>query len=409
MKLLIIMPPHYAMPPTRGGSVERLTEILIRCNEAAPKPWEITVLSRRDERTADSAAYAHTRFVYTDTTRSEPPSNRLECAVRKKFGSVTPVRWDYVRAIKKAVGGEAFDEILLENCFELARPLYKIFGKKQMILHAYGRFFGEEHPDAPRAYRCVRRFLFPSEALRREALAVGVPAKRSSLLHDCVDMSLFDRARYADIRDEKRAKYGLESGDILGIFVGRLTPEKGVLELIKAMGQTTYGKTRLKLLIVGASQYGKELRDEYREELEAAAPEGKIVFVGSVRTASAARFFARADFAVVPSLTEKPAGLPVLEAMASGLPLIVSDADTVGEYTAGLRNAMPDACVTVKRGLGYVTSLAKAIDGMAERLHDDPAFAAEAADAARRCAEDYDSQRYLQLFCENIEERNDTI
>ena len=102
----------------------------------------------------------------------------------------------------------------------------------------------------------------------------------------------------------------------------------------------------------------------------------------------------------MPSVWEEPAGLPVLEAMAIGLPLIVSDSGGIGEYTA--EYAKTDGCVTVKRGLGFVTSIAEAIDRFAERLHSDRGWAGEIAAAARRSASRFDSAGYYFSFLDII-------
>jgi spore coat protein SA len=401
MKLAIVMPPYHPMPPSTGGGVERLCDILIRSNEISNNPLDIIVFSRYDENAAEAAKeFLHTQFVYLDTTKSEPSLNRFERGLRKKLGYHTPVRYDYLRALKKALSDMEFDEILLENCFEFARPIYKLTSIKP-IFHAHNCFFGEEYTDAPKSYSAIKKFIFVSEYLKNAAIKSGVPSDKCSVLYDCVDTGMFDALRYAEIREEKRAKYGLTNDDILAVFVGRLTPEKGVVELVKAIDQSNYSESKLMLLIVGSAHYGEDIRDEYREILERAAPEGKVIFIGSVKPTSTARFLARADFAVVPSIWEEPAGLQVLEAMSIGLPLIVSDSGGIGEYAGEYIKA--GGCEVVKRGLGYVNSLACAIDKIAMRLHSDPEWRLNNAEAARKCALEFDSCRYYEKFIELIE------
>ena len=137
----------------------------------------------------------------------------------------------------------------------------------------------------------------------------------------------------------------------------------------------------MKLLIVGSSEYGADIRDEYREQLESAAPAvdfqnpdeqfaGKVIFIGSVKARSTARFLSRADFAVVPSVADEAGGLPVLEAMACGLPLVISDSGALAEYVGEL--AGTDNCIVVKRGLGYAENLRRAIDKLSDDLHEHP-------------------------------------
>ena len=69
------MPPLHPMPPSPGGGVERLVDILLRANDDASEPLDITVFSRFDERAKAAAeGYRHTKFVWLNTTRSEPLS-----------------------------------------------------------------------------------------------------------------------------------------------------------------------------------------------------------------------------------------------------------------------------------------------------------------------------------------------
>lgn len=393
MKLAVIMPPINPMPPVVGAGLERLIDTFARENERAGDPIEITIFSRVDSRSAELAKeFRHTEFVYLNTTRSEPSSNRLERLLHcRKSGE--NVRFDYLRELKKAFRGREFDEILLANCFEFAKHIAK-FTKKQPILYARG-LFGEK--SFTKEIHYIKRFIFSSEFLKNAAVRAGVPAERSSVVRDSVDLAMFDPVRFKEIRTEKRAKYGLSDDDILLVFVGRLVPDKGVIELVKAVAGSTWNRSKLSLLLVGSAQLGEDVRDEYREMLESAAPEGKIIFIGSVKPTSTARFLARADIAVVPSIWDEPAGLPVLEPMAIGLPIIASDSGALSEYAAGLG----EGCTIVKRGLGYVNSLSKAIDATAARL-DEPGWREKVAAESRKAAEKFSSTVYYKLFSSEI-------
>ncbi|MCI8388856.1 MAG: glycosyltransferase family 4 protein [Clostridiales bacterium] len=390
MKLAIVMPPCHSMPQVTGGRVARQTELLIKDNERSSNPDEITVFSRYDERSqALASEYKHTKFVYLNVDRSEPLSNRIKSAIMGKISSAAPMRYDYLNKLKTALKRKEFDEILLEDCFEFTAPIAKLTNK-QLLLHAHYPF------NASRDFKYIKRAFFVSDRLRESMVTAGFPAERADTLYSAVDTDLFDADNYRDIREEKRAKYGLCDDDLLAVYVGRLIPEKGVVELIKAMAQSTYAESKLKLLIVGAAEYGEEIRDEYREQLEAEAPDDRIIFVGGVKPTSTARFLARADFAVVPSICDEPCGLSALEAMACGLPLIISASRGIAEYAVG--DSDNDHCTVVKRGLGYVNSLAKAVDKTAARLHNDPEWRKSAATSQRERAVRFDSCGYYDRF-----------
>lgn len=397
MKLAIIMPPIHPMPPVNGAGLERMIDIFLHANEQAADPIEITVFSRSDSRAAELAdSFLHSTYVYLDVTRSEPRSNRVKCWFAERFGGEA-MRFDYCRELKKALRKSEFDEILLADCFEYATAVAKTT-RKLPLLYARGIFFGEEHHHAAKKFRYISRFIFSSDFLKNKAIKAGVPEKRSAILRDCVDTAMFDAERFTSIRAEKRAKYGLSDDDILLVFVGRVVPDKGVIELVKAVAQSSWSRSKLKLLIVGSAQLGEDVRDEYREMIENAAPEGKIIFIGSVKPTSTARFIARADIAVVPSVGDETTGLAVLEPMSIGIPIITSDSGALSEYSA----KAGDGCRIVKRGLGYVTLLAKAIDSTAERLANDPQWREKVSSELREAARDYDSSRFYDRFREQI-------
>ena len=72
----------------------------------------------------------------------------------------------------------------------------------------------------------------------------------------------------------------------------------------------------------------------------------------------------------MPSVADEAGGLPVLEAMACGLPLVISDSGALAEYVGEL--AGTDNCIVVKRGLGYAENLRRAIDKLSDDLHEHP-------------------------------------
>ncbi len=112
-------------------------------------------------------------------------------------------------------------------------------------------------------------------------------------------------------------RHGLAGGDYV-LFVGRLVPEKRPDLLIRAWRAL---ETDLRLVVVGGSSY----TDDYVAELERLAEgDPRVVLPGYLYGAELDELFANAAAFVQPSALE---GLPLtlLEAMGSGLPVVVSD------------------------------------------------------------------------------------
>ncbi|MDQ1543714.1 MAG: hypothetical protein QOK08_1352, partial [Actinomycetota bacterium] len=148
------------------------------------------------------------------------------------------------------------------------------------------------------------------------------------------------------------------------LAVGTLEPRKGLEPLIKALAlpQTQ----DLPLLIVGPEGWGDV--DVSSIARDAALAEGRVRTLGYLSDADLAVVQSRATAFVFPSLAEG-FGLPVLEAMSLGTPVIHSDIPAVVEVAA-------DAGIMVERGdaAGYPERLADAIgmvasdDELRERL-----------------------------------------
>src|SRR5258708_7591573 len=104
------------------------------------------------------------------------------------------------------------------------------------------------------------------------------------------------------------------------LYVGRLGREKNLRYLIAAIEQLRRSETPFKLVIVGQGPMGGTLR----RRLPAAH------FTGHVEGVELARLYASADVFVFPS-TAETFGNVVLEAFASGLPVVAVGGGAVGE------------------------------------------------------------------------------
>jgi glycosyltransferase involved in cell wall biosynthesis len=136
--------------------------------------------------------------------------------------------------------------------------------------------------------------------------------------YDVVDNRTFaDGAAAARSQaDSLRDRLGLPERYFL--FVGRFAPVKNVLRLLKAYAnyRQTAGLSAWGLVLVGSGPLEKELRDRME-------PLSDVVFAGFQQLDSLTAYYGLASCLVLPSTTE-PWGLVVNEAMAAGLPVLVS-------------------------------------------------------------------------------------
>jgi len=117
------------------------------------------------------------------------------------------------------------------------------------------------------------------------------------------------------------------------LYVGRLTPEKGVDVLIEAFTQLLEKTPQARLMIVGSSFFEGAHKTAYQKKLIRLASPVKqaIQFTGFVSHDYLKYFYSCADLVVVPSVWQDPCPLVVLEAMASGTCLIATNVGGVPE------------------------------------------------------------------------------
>jgi len=108
------------------------------------------------------------------------------------------------------------------------------------------------------------------------------------------------------------------------VFSGRVTAEKGIMQLIEAM-TLLQDIPRIKLLVIGSSFYGNDDNENaFANALrgKAAHLSDRIIFTGFIPYAQMPIYLQMADIAVIPSVWDDPFPTTVLEAQAMGLPII---------------------------------------------------------------------------------------
>lgn len=168
-----------------------------------------------------------------------------------------------------------------------------------------------------RIYRAADHLVFPTD-FARECLKKHLDNKPNTVISNGVDTSIFVPGRDVAFR----AQHGIAEETYLTVYVGRLHPEKNVPTLIDAFVQVLAEKKDAQLWIVGTGHMEVELK----EHVESLGLTSSVHFLGKVSNEDLIRVYHAADVFVLPSLAELE-GMVVLEAMASGLPIIIADAE----------------------------------------------------------------------------------
>ena len=174
----------------------------------------------------------------------------------------------------------------------------------------------------PDAIARAARIITDSEFVKREVVeTLQVDPRRIEAIH--LGVSPDYRPRRADETSACLARYGLQHGSYV-LAVGTLEPRKNLVEAVEAHASLPEPlRKRLPLVIAGAKGW---LSAELEERIAA----DEVRWLGYVPAADLPVLYSAARLLVYPSIYEG-FGLPVLEAMASGIPVLTSDQASLPE------------------------------------------------------------------------------
>jgi len=229
---------------------------------------------------------------------------------------------------------------------------------------------------------CAQVVLCNSQSVRSEALALGLaPAPKLHLIGDGSSNGV-DVERFCPGHSDVRGQLGLPQNALVVGFVGRLTTDKGVPELIEAFDTILKVEPEAHLLLVGWFDVSEDaLASRWRVRI---ANHPRIHCAGFV--SDTAPYYRAMDVMVLPSWRE---GFPnvVLEAGATGIPVITT------ECTGSRDSVVPEVT-----GLLIPPGYPEAISEAVLKLLRDPARRRLMGDAARAwvCSQ-YSDERVLRL------------
>lgn len=210
--------------------------------------------------------------------------------------------------------------VTIHDCIHLMFPQY--LPGKLAYVYAKGSMWA--------ATRKADRILTVSEASKRDILRFfDVPPEKVEVIYNAIDERFLAPAN-AERMDLVRQRYQLD--DPFVMYVGNIKPHKNIERLIDAFARArSKSPDNLKLIIIGdeISKYPALRHLVHRYKLDK-----HVRFLGFQPMETLAAFYRLARAFVFPSLYEG-FGLPPLEAMACGSPVVTSNVSSLPEVCGG--------------------------------------------------------------------------
>ena len=320
MKIAILTSGILPIPAVQGGAVENLTDFYLEYNNQH-KLHDITIYSvwHPDMERHPALQSTVNHYVYIKVTG-------LWAKLKKKWYQLTRHEEYYHYTIEfylqeaiKDISRRSYDIILIENRPAYALKLKEVSNAK-LVYHLHNEKLDSKSEKALDIYNAATCIITVSDYIKSRVLTINHYDEKTTTVYNGIDLHAFSSCNHSINRNS----IGLQVDDFVMVFSGRVTAEKGIMQLIEAM-TLLQDLPRIKLLVIGSSFYGNDdNKNSFAKALreKAAHLSDRIIFTGFIPYAKMPNYLQIADIAVIPSVWDDPFPTTVLEAQATGLPII---------------------------------------------------------------------------------------
>ncbi|MFB5662456.1 glycosyltransferase [Alteribacillus sp. HJP-4] len=353
MNVLIICTEKLPVPAIRGGAIQTYIDGAL---PELKQKHNITVLGRSDELLPSEELKGSIRYVRVDGGILEIYRENV-----MQFLSADPTSYDLIHI---------FNRPRLVNTIRAVAPDSKI------ILSMHNDMFKAEKIDRDEGALAVRNVnkiitisnyightikeLFPEAAPKLKTIYSGVDLERFV-------PSYSREAR--EIRSRIRNEHGLGSKKVI-LYAGRLSPNKGIDVLIRAIPELIKQHSDIALVIMGSKWFSEEGITDYIAYVRALAERLpiQVIQTGFVPSDKIQEWFAASDIFVCTSQWQEPLARVHYEAMAAAIPIITTDRggnkEVMEPYKNGIVVTNPEDTGEFATHLAYLLSNPKAAQEM---------------------------------------------
>lgn len=371
-KVAIISSCSLPTPAIKGGAVETLIENIAKENENS-KGIDLYIISIYDKQASLQAnKYKYSKFIYFKKNWIIRQGDLIITQILKKIKRDRTISsrnylWKVLvlKKLSKHLIENDYDYIIMENTVYL----FNVFKNDHIRRKYEGKYFFHVHNDLVKTgYKEVvlgcRKFIAISNYIKENIVNVlGTDiSHKVNILHNGINTDLFNKSLSYEEKTNLLNKLGIDDNKKIVLFTGRITPEKGIRELLQAFKRID--REGLILLIIGSSYFGSGTSSEFENEILTLVNEmkEKIIFAGYISNEEIWKYYKLASVAVLPSMWDEPLGLTMIEAKCSGIPVITTDSGGIPE---SIKNGQG---IVLKRDENIVDNIAKSIEEILDNM-----------------------------------------
>lgn len=391
-KITIITNGTLPVPATKGGAVENLINIFLDFNENK-NDLKIQLFSIYDSKAKElSYEYKNTEFIFiNDRSFLYKLSKVFRYGLNRIFKNKFKNQFiSKVLEHKDIIASS--DLILVEN-----NPFFlKHIRKTTSIpigLHLHNDYLNIENQKSKKILESVDFVITVSNYIKNRVEEIAPKHLKVLNVYNGIDLRRFNNGILNDEKAILKKKFNIEKDDVVIVFSGRLQEHKGINVLINAFVKLS-NEIPVKLLIIGGFGFGDVKMENLKKILGINEHNDRIILTGYVEYSDIHKYYALGDFAVLPSLCEEAFPLTTLEAMASGLPVIITD-------SGGMPESINSKCgIIINKDINIELSLIKEM----ELLINDEEQRSKMSKEARKQASKFSNSEYYSnmVKCINL-------
>ncbi|GAB6170703.1 hypothetical protein JCM15765_01810 [Paradesulfitobacterium aromaticivorans] len=309
LHVLMICTEKLPVPPVRGGAIQTYIEGI---SGMLSKQHDLTILGTTDPSLPQEEYKNNIRYVRLDGEQV------LEI---------------YAKEVISFLKNKSFDLIHVFNRPRLIPLIRAAAPHSRIILSMHNDMFNPDkihRNDALTAINEAERIITVSNYVGNTICTLyPQAASKVHTIYSGVNLNTFipwgKSNTAAQIRQKLRKEYNLESKTVI-LFVGRLTPKKGIDLLVQAINEVHSFYSNIALVIVGGTWYSEDKVTDYVAYVRSLAERAlfPVVTTGYVSADLIHQWFWAGDIFVCPSQWQEPLARVHYEAMAAGLPFLTT-------------------------------------------------------------------------------------